>query len=148
MHLIFYTSKSTMADDEVETNLAEIVRACTLRNNENDVTGVLFYENKNFVQALEGEEDDVRRTLARVEKDPRHTNLKVLVDMPIQERSFSGWAMDTFFVQHSELVDADTISLIQQIYAHSFPMNTKNLVDFHKRMIDEVDTFKVLRFEG
>lgn len=148
MHLIFYTSQSTMSEDDVSDNLSDIVRACTEHNNENGITGVLFYENQNFIQALEGEEEDVRSTLARVQKDTRHTNLNVLVDAPISTRSFSNWAMDTFFVQHPELVDGDTIALIQQIYDHSFPMNTKNLVDFHKRMIDEVDTFKVLRFEA
>ncbi len=46
-----------------------------------------------------------------------------------------------------EVVDGDMISLIQKIYDRSFSMNTKDLVEFHKRMIDEVDTFKILRFE-
>ncbi len=137
-----------MSDDEVEANLADIVSACTVHNKENGITGVLFYENRNFIQALEGKEDAVRSTLERVKKDPRHKNLKVLVDKPIEERSFSDWAMDTFFVKHPELVDSEMISLIQKIYDRSLPVNTKDLVEFHKRMIDEVDTFKILRFES
>lgn len=147
MHLIFYTSQTTLPHDQIEANLADIVRACNLHNKENGITGVLFYENRNFIQALEGEEDAVRGTLKRVQKDPRHTNLKVLVDKPIEERSFSDWAMDTFFVKHPDLVDGEMISLIQKIYDRSLPVNTKDLVEFHKRMIDEVDTFKILRIE-
>lgn len=148
MHLIFYTSQSTIPDDQIESNLADIVRACTQHNKANDVTGVLFYENRNFVQALEGEEHAVRHTLERVQKDPRHTNLNVLADKTIEARSFSDWAMDTFFVRHPELVDGEMISLIHKIYERSFPINTKDLVEFHKQMIDEVDTFKILRFES
>ncbi len=147
MHLIFYTSQTTMSDQEVEENLADIVRACKRHNRANGVTGVLFYENGNFIQALEGEEDAVRGTLERIKKDRRHKNLQILVDKQIEDRSFSDWEMDTFFVKHPELVDGDMISLIQKIYDRSFSMNTKDLVEFHKRMIDEVDTFKILRFE-
>ena len=148
MHLIFYSSKSTMADDEVEENLAAIVESCTRHNKADGVTGVLFYENRYFVQALEGEEAAVRETFDRVKRDTRHTDVKLLVDEPIEERSFPDWAMDTFFVRHPELVDSDMIALIHKIYERSFPINTKDLVDFHKKMVDEVDTFKILRFEN
>lgn len=136
-----------MPEEDVEANLADIVKACSKHNKANEVTGVLFYENRNFVQALEGEEEAVRSTLARIKKDPRHTNLKILVDKPIKERCFSNWAMDTFFVKHPELVDSEMLSLIQKMYDRNFDVNTRDLVEFHKRMIDEVDTFKILRFE-
>lgn len=148
MHLIFYTSRTNIDAGEVEENLADIVRACRKHNKVDGVTGVLLYENGTFIQALEGEENAVRATLERVKRDPRHSNLKILVDRPIETRSFPNWEMDTFFVRHPELVDEEMITLIQRIYDRSFPINAKDLVEFHKKMIDEVDTFKILRFDS
>ena len=148
MHLIFYTSQSNIAADKVEESLADIVRACQKHNKANGVTGVLFYENGTFIQALEGEEDDVRSTLERVKRDARHSHVNILVDTPVEARSFPDWVMDTFFVRHPELVDGEMIALIQKIYDRSLPINAKDLVEFHKKMIDEVDTFKILRFES
>ncbi len=147
MHLIFYTSQSNIDADKVEANLADIVRSCQKHNTSDGVTGVLFYENGTFIQALEGEEKDVRATLERVRQDPRHSHMHILVDLPVEARSFPDWVMDTFFVRHPELVDGEMIALIQKIYDRSFPVNAKDLVEFHKKMIDEVDTFKILRFE-
>ena len=136
MHLIFYTSESTLADEEVEAALADIVQTCTRNNAELGITGVLLYENHHFLQALEGDEDVLRKTLKLIKQDPRHTNVTTLVDQPIESRSFSDWAMDTFFVQYPELVDSKLIALIHRLYEHSFEVNTRDLVEFHKRMID------------
>jgi hypothetical protein len=49
-----------------------------LRNHEANVTGVLVYHDGNFLQALEGDETAIRAIFSRIEKDPRHGDVRVL----------------------------------------------------------------------
>ncbi len=147
MHLIFYVSEASVAGDAAATALKDIVSVAHRRNPENGITGVLFYENGHFIQAIEGETSAVRAMFDRIKADPRHRNMRVLIDQDIAERSFPNWAIDTFFVQYPELVNTETVASLNRVFEHNFSLNTRDLIDFHKRMIDEVDSFKILRFD-
>jgi len=57
------------------------------RNNRLDrVTGALVYSNDVFLQLIEGESPDMKRLLARLESDPRHSRMTVLVDRMVGTR--------------------------------------------------------------
>jgi hypothetical protein len=71
------------------------ILATSRRNNARDrVTGLLWFDGKRFLQALEGEEEVVDRTFRRIQADPRHRALVVLSSRTIAEREFGEWAMD------------------------------------------------------
>jgi len=64
------------------------------RNNVRDgITGLLLYRGGNFMQLLEGEEDVVRRTHARILNDTRHRQVMTLLQEPIDARAFADWSM-------------------------------------------------------
>src|SRR5437870_652135 len=64
------------------------------RNNTRDgITGLLLYKDGNFMQALEGPEETVLRTFARISRDPRHHGVMTLLDGPLTERQFPSWSM-------------------------------------------------------
>ncbi|KQU56012.1 hypothetical protein ASG67_08020 [Sphingomonas sp. Leaf339] len=64
------------------------------RNNARvNVTGLLFFDGKRFLQALEGKEDAVATTLARIRQDERHRAVVMLSDRIIAAREFGAWAM-------------------------------------------------------
>ncbi|MCP3734534.1 BLUF domain-containing protein [Sphingomonas sp. RP10(2022)] len=57
------------------------------------ITGLLFFDGKRFLQALEGEEAAVDAAFARIQADDRHHALVVLSDRTIAVREFGEWAM-------------------------------------------------------
>lgn len=147
MHLIVYSSESTLADTDVESALNDIAATARRHNGANGITGVLFYENRHFLQAIEGDEPALRDTYGRILQDGRHTNVHKLVDEPAESRAFPDWAMDTFFVDSPGLVDSKTVKLLHELYDHHFETNARDFIEFVKKMIDELDTFRILSAE-
>lgn len=56
-------------------------------------TGLLLFTGSSFLQILEGAEDAVERAVARIGRDPRHSQLMVLLDQTVADRSFADWTM-------------------------------------------------------
>ena len=70
------------------------ILAVSRRNNaRGNVSGLLFFNGKRFLQALEGDDAMVDATYARIQKDPRHYALVVLSMREIESREFGQWAM-------------------------------------------------------
>jgi hypothetical protein len=64
------------------------------RNNEKlGITGMLLYRDGDFMQALEGDDIQVRALSAKIARDPRHKNMHVLLDGRCTEREFPDWSM-------------------------------------------------------
>ncbi len=57
------------------------------------VTGLLFFDGKRFLQALEGDDAAVDATFTRIQQDDRHHALVVLSSREIERREFGEWAM-------------------------------------------------------
>jgi len=71
-----------------------VILAQSRRNNARArVTGLLFFNGKRFLQALEGDDATVDATFARIQADGRHHALVVLSNRSIAEREFGEWAM-------------------------------------------------------
>ena len=58
-----------------------------------DVTGMLLYREGQFVQILEGASGAVHDLADEIRADPRHTDMSVILDEPIEAREFSDWSM-------------------------------------------------------
>ena len=91
--LFHLTYISTAHEDVDVAACAAILEEARRRNAEGDVTGLLLYNGKRFLQVLEGSEPAVRETFARIEADPRHHALVVVGEGTVAEREFGGWAM-------------------------------------------------------
>jgi len=91
MHHILYLSqvRTPLSEDDL-TSLLETSR---VRNRGRNITGLLLYSERQFMQLLEGEEGDVARLYATLAQDPRHTGLVKLADKPIPHRSYTEWSM-------------------------------------------------------
>lgn len=65
-----------------------------LRNHADGLSGMLLFHDDFFLQALEGKEDAVMGTLARIEADPRHHRIEMMGGpAPIATRNFGSWSM-------------------------------------------------------
>ena len=57
------------------------------------ITGALICRADMYLQLLEGDATAVDSTFARITRDDRHLEMKVLYRMPASERLFPYWAM-------------------------------------------------------
>lgn len=70
------------------------ILASSLRNNRRDgVTGLLWTDERRFLQVLEGADDAVQAVLNRIKIDTRHRGIVVLQDRTIAVREFGAWEM-------------------------------------------------------
>lgn len=90
---LIYRSQSLIAADERKSVLGEIFTTARRNNRRLGVTGALVISGDSFVQALEGDEDVVRRLYATISQDSRHEQLSILEEQEIQTRTFGRWAM-------------------------------------------------------
>ena len=143
MHLIAYHSKSLISTEVFDEELQKIYESCTRNNVISDVTGVLLHEGGYFVQLLEGTRDNLDAVMSRVTNDPRHTDIAIFVDEPIAQRQFPDWAMETFFLSDTEILQASTLKNLREIYSNSNKIESSKFILFLKEMLDQIDVFNI-----
>ena len=74
-------------------DISAILKTAQKNNEKNQITGCLLYYNHEFLQVLEGKKDIVRSVQARIAKDARHSNVRILAEGEKEERTFSDWTM-------------------------------------------------------
>lgn len=91
IQLVYLSDRSPTLRDE---SILDGIVLPSMRFNESaDITGCLWFGRGHFLQVLEGPQEAVRALYARIEKDKRHRNVRLLLLGPIAERSFSRFAM-------------------------------------------------------
>jgi len=90
---LIYRSHSLILPLHRTTEHAEIFRVSRLNNVAAQVTGALLLYRDVVCQALEGEEDVVRRLFSRILQDPRHHAVEVVDTATVESLSFPRWAM-------------------------------------------------------
>ncbi|MFW2830549.1 BLUF domain-containing protein [Sphingomonas sp. ID0503] len=84
---------STAAYD-LPADAVDGILATSRRNNaERGITGLLVHDGKRFLQALEGEQEEVETTFDRIVEDGRHRAVVILSRRQVEEREFGPWAM-------------------------------------------------------
>ena len=91
--LFTMTYSSTAAEPFDDDDLAELLEESRVSNVAADLSGLLLYRQGRFLQVLEGPEPVVRDAIDRIGRDPRHRDMRVLVEESIDERRFADWTM-------------------------------------------------------
>jgi hypothetical protein len=86
-----YISSVTPGTPEFAVN--DILRASRHNNAAAGVTGLLLFDGRRFLQALEGEAEEVNAAYQRIKVDPRHRAMVLLSSSEVTERAFGDWAM-------------------------------------------------------
>ncbi len=100
MRQIIYTSVQT--PELGEGGVFEIIQTSVRNNAANELRGFLIYSGQSFFQVLEGPDDAVSTIFETISKDPRHMNIEVLRDQPVQKTHFERWAMQRIAVQSGD----------------------------------------------
>ena len=90
MRFILYVSKSTKFFSE--DDILEMLKSFRKSNEQNDITGMLLYKEGYFLQLLEGDER-VDALYNNIEKDSRHSQVKIVLEGEYDKRVFDMWTM-------------------------------------------------------
>jgi hypothetical protein len=70
-----------------------IARAAAVQNRKFDVTGLLLFNSRRFIQVLEGPREAVEGVYDRICLDERHRGVVKLREATIDAREFGDWGM-------------------------------------------------------
>ncbi|WP_416878720.1 BLUF domain-containing protein [Litorimonas sp.] len=91
LYQLIFTSYATEAlTPSVLNEIADLSRQNNLASG---ITGVMLYHDGSILQVLEGEKNVVEALFAKIEKDPRHIQIMVLLRREAEIREFEGWKM-------------------------------------------------------
>ncbi|MFC3101949.1 BLUF domain-containing protein [Altererythrobacter lauratis] len=88
--LLYCSTATANLNDAGLTRLAE---GAARFNAQRNVTGLLVFNGKNFMQVLEGSEEDVREVMDRIAADPGHRDIIYLRTEPRRARECPNWSM-------------------------------------------------------
>ncbi len=88
--IAYVSAASEPFDDD---RLHELLAQSRRSNHEHDLTGMLLYRRGRFFQVLEGPQDAVDELMAKIRRDPRHTEVRVLLSERVDDRRFTEWTM-------------------------------------------------------
>ena len=91
MYQLAYISSAKQPVDQAL--LDDILMASRRNNARVGVTGLLVSGGRRFLQILEGPDDAVLSTYARIEADPRHRGFVMICCQEVDERAFGHWSM-------------------------------------------------------
>ncbi len=88
--LVYASQAATALTPEmIETILA----TARTKNRLRDLTGLLMFDHRHFLQVLEGDRQVLSKLLVELMRDPRHQQVELLSVEPIAERLFGDWTM-------------------------------------------------------
>jgi hypothetical protein len=94
MHHLYFLIYVSIASDALGTEeLLDILRVSRENNTRDNITGLLLYKDRRFMQLLEGPQRAVCDTYARIARDPRHRDVTVLLEKETNDRDFADWSM-------------------------------------------------------
>lgn len=74
-------------------DIYDLMRISQKNNAQIEVTGFLFFDGRNFVQALEGRREPISHLYKRIVNDRRHQDVILMSCTEIKDRKFSQWSM-------------------------------------------------------
>jgi hypothetical protein len=95
-----------------ETELVSLLQKFREANKVTGITGMLIYLQERFIQVLEGDHSAIKRLYNKIEKDPIHKKVSILLEGDSEERIFKNWSMG---FKNLSLTDYNELSGFQDI---------------------------------
>lgn len=84
---------STATEEFSAECLEELASKSAEANKKLGVSGYLYYEDKYFLQYIEGEKETVQSLMNHISRDPRHKVVNVITYDNLPDRYFPSWHM-------------------------------------------------------
>jgi len=112
------------------TDIQAILGNATVHNRRCDVTGMLSFTGSHFMEIMEGPDEAVTALLLAVDKDERHSGLRLVDQHAIEHRSFTGWQL--LGVDRLDLADA-----VQALYESPAPTQAAIEALLHRLLYEQ-----------
>lgn len=113
-YCLVYVSQATRDFEEGE--LADLLAVSRRNNAASGITGLLMYESRLFLQALEGPQTAVTALFQKIKRDPRHADVQLVCEDHIQQRYFGPWRMAFQRATDQDLVPGEGFSTLLENY--------------------------------
>lgn len=123
LQLLYISSVTRAASDE---RVGEILATSRRNNAAAGVTGLLLYDGKRFLQALEGSETAVSTIYERIKRDTRHRGIVLLSSKIVETRSFGEWSMAAEKIAQAAGTTIPVI--VDQLTARVADANTREII--------------------
>ncbi len=101
--LLIYVSRATVVFDR--SSLVALAATAAAINRTQGIGGMLLSFGNHFLQVLEGPTDPVLRLTAKIAKDPRHDDMRVLHRESTDAVLFAQWSMAYLCIDESFAID-------------------------------------------
>ena len=91
--LVELTYLSEAVSDMSFLGLMRLLESARAFNEQHGITGILFYDNQEFGQVIEGERANIMKVWKRIQEDKRHHRIELLEIREIAERSYPEWLL-------------------------------------------------------
>ena len=91
LYFLIYVSQAT--PPMTEATLDALREQSRTLNRSTGLTGCLLYQDGLFMQMLEGQREAVSALMDKVKTDPRHRDLRIVIEGPARRRVFLDWGM-------------------------------------------------------
>jgi len=88
--IVYVSTASHLLTDE---ELKALLRKSNCKNPDSGITGMLLYQDGNFMQLIEGPKSAAYTLYEKIQRDPLHLGIITLLEQPIEKRLFAEWAM-------------------------------------------------------
>lgn len=93
LQTLIYVSRNRVHEHDVRDEIPRIEAAARHRNEIDGITGVLLFSGCHYLQVLEGTADRLEELVLRLARDPRHSDIKIVVRDTITHRRYPSWSM-------------------------------------------------------
>jgi hypothetical protein len=82
--------------------LDELMSKFYLNNLKYDISGLLLYSERNVIQYIEGEKDNIEKLYDNIKNDTRHKSVFLLHKKEIQQRLFTEWNANVNYIEYNK----------------------------------------------
>lgn len=126
MYRLIYISSAS--DETSISDIRDILSTAVAHNREMEITGLLMYNGLNFMQVLEGNQDDVEPLFEKISKDTRHISVASILQGEADTRIFAPWSM-LFKKVKPETTEQDIPEVtMSEIMALDMPDNVRTII--------------------
>ena len=86
-------------------NLKHLYNTSKINNAQQHITGILIYQNGNFLQILEGENKTINKLYRLIKSDNRHTNILQIINKSILAPIFEDYQTGFSIVDNSKKIE-------------------------------------------
>lgn len=90
---LLYVSRSRLTSTQAASEVEELARLARLKNERLGITGALMFTQARFAQVIEGSVQSLDDLMSSILKDARHTDVRIIRAVDIEERRFGEWSM-------------------------------------------------------